>query len=263
MRTLLEIQRAVQRSVLARDPDAASSVIAQANASVSARDRLDVYIQGYVSRLTDVLRNDYSGLSMLVGETEFAVLAEAYIRANPSREFNARWYGRGFAEFLRGAPYAAQSDAAAEMAALDWAIGLCFDAPDEASVTPQDLQDMAPEQWPTLRFALSRCVERRRFAWNVGEIRRAIDRAEPVPALRRLPEAQAWVVSRVDSKIFHRALPPDEAAALDTIAARGNFADVCERLGEMLSEESVVPRVVELLQSWVASRWFARVDTQS
>lgn len=262
MTSLLDIQRAVQRSVLAGDPRDASPVIAHARGSASAHDRLDVYIRGYVSRLTDILRNDYVGLSVLVGEAEFEALAETYIRANASREFNARWYGRGFAEFLRSVPETAQGEAIAEMASLDWAIGLCFDAPDEASVTPHDLQAIAPEQWPTLRFALSRCVERRRFAWNVGEIRRAIDRAEAVPALRRRPEMQAWVVSRVDSKIFHRALPPDEAAALDTIAADGTFADVCERLSEMLAEERVVPRVAELLQAWVASRWLARVSAQ-
>ena len=257
MSSLAEIQRAMQNGILAHDASVVSPVIAQMQGAASVRDRLNVYIHGYVSRLTDVLRNDYSGLSVLVGEAKFSEIAEAYITAHPSHEFNARWYGAGLADFLRRT--ALDSEAAAEMASLDWAIGLCFDAPDEPSVTPHDLENIAPDQWPTLRFALSRCVERRNFAWNVGEIRRAIDRAEPVPGLRRLPDEQSWVISRVNTKIFHRALQSDEAAALDTIAAQGNFADVCERLCEMRDEETVVPRVAELLQAWVASGWLARI----
>lgn len=234
-------------------------MIAPTEGAASAHDRLNIYVHGYVSRLTDVLRNDYSGLAILVGEAKFSELAGAYIAAHPSHEFNARWYGAGLADFLRRTALDSEGQAAAEMATLDWAIGLCFDAPDEASVTPHDLQSIAPDQWPTLRFALSRSLERRSFAWNVGEIRRAIDRAEPVPALCPLQEDQAWVVSRVDTKIFHRAVPPDEAVALDTIAAQGSFADVCERLCEMRPEKTVVPRVAELLQGWVASGWLARV----
>ena len=263
MSSLAEIQRAVQRGVLAHDPSIASPVVAPTQGAASAQDRLGIYIHGYVSRLTDVLRNDYSGLAVLVGEAKFRELAEAYIATHPSHEFNARWYGASLADFLRSRPLDVQGEAAAEMATLDWAIGLCFDATEEESVTPQELQNIAPEKWPTLRFALSRCVERRNFAWNVGEIRRAIDRAEPVPTLRPLPHAQAWVVSRVDTKIFHRALPPDEAAALETIAARGTFADVCERLCEMRTEETVVPRVAELLQAWVTSGWLAQIYAES
>ena len=263
MSSLAEIQRAVQNCVLARDLSLASPVIALTQGAASAHDRLNIYRHGYVSRLTDVLRNDYGGLSILVGDAKFSELAEAYIAAHPSQEFNARWYGAGLADFLHRAPLDSESQAAAEMATLDWAIGLCFDAPDETSVTPDDLQNIAPEQWPGLRFVLSRCIERRRFAWNVGEIRRAIDRAEPVPALRPLQDEQAWVVSRVDTKIFHRALPPDEAAALDRIAAQGSFADVCERLSEMRPDEAVVARIAELLHAWVASRWLARVCAES
>jgi hypothetical protein len=258
--TLAQIQRAVQDSVLAHDPSVAAPVIARTQGAASAHDRLNIYLRGYVSRLTEILRNDYSGLSILVGGAKFDEIAEAYIAAHPSREFNARWYGAGLADFLRRSALDSQGEAAAEMATLDWAIGLCFDSPDEAHVTPLDLQNIAPDQWPTIRFALSPCIERRSFAWNVGEIRRAIDRAEPIPNLRPLGDEQAWVISRVETRIFHRALPLDEAAALDTIAAQGTFADVCERLGEMHPDEAVVQRAAEMLRAWVESRWLIRVS---
>ena len=140
MSSLAEIQRAVQNGVLTHDPSVASPVIEQTQGAASARDRLNIYIHGYVSRLTDVLRDDYSGLLILVGEAKFSELAEAYIAANPSHQFNARWYGAGMADFLRRTSLDSEGQAAAEMATLDWAIGLCFDAPDEPSVTPHDLR---------------------------------------------------------------------------------------------------------------------------
>lgn len=256
MSALLAIQRAMQRSVLAHDADLAANEIAETGGA-SARERLDVYLHAYGARLGEVLRNDFSGLLVLVGDEAFDELARAYIETHPSHEFNVRWYGADFAQFLATTAPWSETPSIGEMARLDWAVGLCFDAADETCVHPQDLQALAPEDWPAIRFDLRRCVQRLRFEWNVGEIRRAADRGDPLPACVRLPAAQSWIVSRVGTKTFHRGVPDDEAAALDAIAAGATFADVCERLCEWHDADAVAPRAVSLLGSWVGAGWLA------
>jgi hypothetical protein len=37
------------------------------------------------------------------------------------------------------------------------------------------------------------------------------------------------------------------------------FADVCERLGEIHPDTTVVQRAAEMLHAWVASGWLVRV----
>jgi hypothetical protein len=256
---LRDLQRAVQRSVLLRDAGPALSIVADMRGA-EARDRLGVYIHGYGARLADVLRNDFSGLSAMIGEDAFKRLAMAYIDAHPSREFNVRWYGADLAGFLGTTPPWSETPAMGEMARLDWAIGLCFDAPDEPCTEVKDLERLAPEQWPEFRFQLCRGVQRLRFKWNVGEIRRATDRGDTIPELADLPVHQGWIVSRIDTKIFHREVADDEEDALDTIASGGSFADVCEQLCRWHDADDVAVRAVILLRGWVENGWIARMQ---
>ena len=256
MSGLRDLQQAMQRSVLRQDVASALSIIANTQGA-SGSDRLGVYIHAYSARLADVLRNDFIGLLAMVGEGAFNPLARAYIEARPSHEFNVRWFGAGLAEFLSTAPPWSATPAIGEMARLDWAIGLCFDAPQEPRLRAATLEALPPDRWPDLRLRLRRCVQRLDFDWNVGDIRRAADRGDRVPELARLPARRGWVVSRVSVKTFHRELPEDEAAALDAIAEGKSFADVCETLSQRLDADAVATRAIALLRGWIDAGWIA------
>ncbi len=259
--SLREIQRVMQRSVLSQDPHMAVDVVARTRGA-SADDRMSVYVDGYGARLTDALRNEFPGFAALAGD-RFVEIAHAYIATHPSHAFNVRWFGEDLPKFLKDRRPWLDTPAFSQMAELDWAIGLCFDAEDEATVSVMDFQNLAPDQWPSLRFTLARCVARLRFTWNVGDIRRAYDQDSVVPHLATLPRAQSWIVSRVGTKIFHRAVPDDESAALDVISARGTFAEVCERLVEWHSTDDAVGRVASLLRGWVDNGWIAELSVGS
>lgn len=257
MTSLLETQRTIQESVLSRDPRAAAPIIVSADRD-ALKARLDIYANGYVSRLTDVLRNDFGGLLRLAGEQVFAEIAASYIEAHPSRTFNARWFGADLAAFLKRSSAWANTPWMGDMAELDWAIGLAFDAPDEPRLSSEDLQNEAPEAWPSMCFRLSRSVQRLRLGWNVGDIRRAADNEDALPELDRLSPKQDWVVSRVGSRIFHRAAAEDEAEALGAVAQGKNFAEVCDRLSEWHPADAVIPRAASMLKGWIESGWLVR-----
>jgi len=260
MSQLRELQRAVQHSVLHKDPTPALAVVADGQGA-PAQSRLDVYMHGYGARLSEVLRNDFNGLFAMIGEPAFDALVVAYVDSHPSRDFNVRWYGARLPEFLRSSQPWSDTPALGEMAALDWAIGLCFDAADEPCIDASALQAIAPDEWPGLRLQLRRCVQRLRMNWNVGDIRRALDGEGDVPQPARLPAGRGWVVSRVGVKIFHRELPDDEEAALDSIAEGRTFSEVCEELAQRHEADAVAMRAVLLLKGWVDNGWIVDLST--
>ena len=262
MTNLRDIQRAMQQSVLVCDAKPALAIVADSQGA-TARDRLHVYIHAYRARLAEVLGNDFGGTLAMIGEKRFGELAQAYIRAHPSREFNARWYGEAFPHFLSTTPQASENPAIGEMAKLDWGIGLSFDAPDEPSVGPKELEGLAPELWPHMRFRLHRSVQRLRFEFNVAMIRRAADRRDPIPEAARLAASQGWVVSRMDGRIFHREISDDENAALAVTASGGSFADVCDELCLWHDASDVAMRAVTLLRDWIDSGWLADLVVES
>lgn len=258
MSALAALQREMQAHVL-RD-DAAALDAAVATPEADAARRLGVYAHAYRARLAGVLRNDYPGLRALTGGAGFERLALAYVEATPSTHFNVRWYGARLAAFAREcAPWSAREDLA-DMAELEWKLGLAFDAADEASIDFATLAALAPVDWPALRLRLHASLQRARLTRNVDAIRRAVDREEAVPEVEVLASPLGWATWRKDSIVRHRRLEDDEAAAVDAVARGATFAELCAQLCQWHAAEAVAARAAALLRRWIEDGWIAGYD---
>lgn len=258
MSVLADLQRAMQARVLRDDASALDAVVASADAGTGRR--LGIYTHAYRARLAGVLRSDFPGLRALAGEDAFERLARAYVEATPSTHFNVRWYGTRLAAFARAqTPWSARAELA-EMAELEWKLGLAFDAADEACVEFAALVALAPADWPALRLRTHASLQHARLTRNVDAIRRAVDREEAVPALEAWPEAQGWAAWRKDAIVRHRRLEDDEAAALDALDGGASFAELCAQLCRWHAAEAVAARAATLLRRWVEDGWIAKSD---
>ncbi|MDY0872551.1 DNA-binding domain-containing protein [Dongia rigui] len=236
--SLEQLQRAFQGYLLGRT--------AQMPSVNEARERLDIYRLGYVSRLVEALGNDYPGLKALLGATAFADAARRYIADHPSAHYSLRWLGQGLPDHL-----AAQGEAlAAGMARFDWAVALAFDAADEAIVGLPDLLALPAEAWAhfSLRFAVAASLITADTA--TGDLRRALLHDEPVseavPGL-----SVAWLVWRSGEDVQYRALPADEAACFAWMQGGMSFARMCESLAQDFHEANAAQRGAEMLQDWL------------
>ncbi len=255
--TLLDCQRALQADVLQSTLGSSTRILETITASAS--QRMAVYVQGYCARLIEVLRQDFPGLRVLLGEDGFDEASRAYVEATPSHRYNIRWYGAELAEFIRTASPWCENPALEEMVRFEWCLGLAFDAADEAVVGAATFQGVPAEEWPTMRFGLSKSLERCVLHWNVAAVRKALDASETPPALERMAEPQTRAIYRKGITVFHRAIESDEAAALDVIDADGNFAEVCEVLCRWYAVEEVAVRSLSLLKRWIDEGWIANL----
>lgn len=222
---------------------------------VPVATRLGIYSAAYGARLTEALQANYPALHQLLGESDFEMLAAAYIRTHPSSFASIRHYGHALEQFLTQDPKYAAVPILPELARWEWAMTETFDAADAPAVKEEAVASVPAEGWPALRFGWHPSVRRLQLLWNVPQIWSAITQqtAQPEPSLAARP--QQWMIWRRDAEleIYFRSLPPSEAAALDAARAGASFAEVCGELCSIAGEAAAPGLAAQYLRGWLQS----------
>jgi hypothetical protein len=167
---LIDWQLAFERHLLA-DTDAsgfASTLIGGPTLDVDTG--LAIYHHAYRARLLEVMQGDFPAVWHWLGDEEFAGLVAAYVQRYPSAHFSLRWLGQRFAGFIGEHLVAEQSAPLAELACLEWAFTLAFDASPGQPLSLHDMAQLAPEDWPVLQVEWVPAVQQVLCRFNSLEI---------------------------------------------------------------------------------------------
>jgi hypothetical protein len=247
---LEELQRHFQGNVLHGEQEIVALVIGTED--VPATTRLAIYSEGYRLRLIDALASNMPRLQQLMGEQEFAALANAYIDECPSTFRSIRWFGDRFAESL--ARSHASQPWIGELARWEWAVAAAFDASDAPHMDEAALGELAPDEWPelTLRFHPSvQCVP---MSTNAPILFKALADDLPAPAPVVLDATQRWLIWRPELTTQFRSLDESEAATLDLMRSGGTFEAMCELLCDWHDPAQVPALAAGTLRQWIADR---------
>lgn len=247
MSSLQTIQQQMLRAVLdakAALPDIRSDHVADAG------NRLAIYQHGYRIRLCDALKKEFVGLQCMAG-TRLDAWLDDYITAHPSAHYNIRWYGSELAAYLRETQR--DKPQLADMAHLDWAISTAFDAADEPSICQDELASVPPAAWAKLRLDVQANLQILVTSHNIDAFRRAADRATARPGVRRLAKPRRIVVWRHATTVHYRVMENDEWPVLASARRGETFGALCAQLADYHGETHAVPRMVSLLQTWLAA----------
>ena len=250
---LAQLQKRLQQSITGETEF--SDAVAT---DVDAATRTGVYVTAYRLRLIDALAANFPRLQKFMGHAGFAALAEEYLAQFPSTSVSVRWFGDRLAGFLRNDPAFAATPWLADLAEWEWEIAAAFDAPDAASIVPAEL-NVAPEDWPGLRFTLHSSVRLLRLKTNAVALFSAIsDDADP-PVACLLDRPQAYAIWRQEFEVRFRSQSDDEAHALAVLGNDATFAEICGELCEWHDSSEVPARAASLLRSWVVEEMIAGV----
>ena len=245
MTTQLEhLQREMQQMILQRH-DLACSYDAPGRA-----ERLAIYANAYASRLHEALAHNFSTLESLIGHAAFAGLAGRYIDAHPSTFASIRAFGDRLPTLL--ASHRSDEPWLPEVAALEWALGAAFDAPNQSALTIDALSSVAPHQWPQLRFEFARAAQRLDLATNAAQIYESVAAGNPVPAGHLEPQPAAWLIWRQGLEPRYRSMGALEVLAFDALAGGCTFGEMCERLLDRSAEDEVPLQAAAYLKRWIA-----------
>lgn len=149
---LAEMQAAMRRAILEGGENA--GVLAQIEENgLTPERRLDVHRNNTFASLIGVLAAAYPALQRLLGESNFKLLARAYVKARPPRRPQLLSYGGEMAEFLRAFEHTRDDLFFAELARLEWARNESLFAADAPILTAEDLQGLPVECLGGLRLS--------------------------------------------------------------------------------------------------------------
>ncbi len=203
----------------------------RSSTALSALEGLKIYHNAYHARLLTVLREDFPALHQWMGEESFEQLALAYIAAWPPRHFSIRWLGEKLPEFIGSYIAEPQLSPMRELAELEWAFTLAFDAQDVEALSLQAISEFSAEDWVSLRVCLIPSARWLRQQYNTLELWKAAKSGDLLPVTIQPAGNLDCLVWRHDLVCQYRSLEPGEASALRFFVEGGSFAKLCELLG--------------------------------
>jgi hypothetical protein len=257
MRRLRDLQERFQRYLLEADESAVEGLFDRGGGAEIAVRR-GVYFDAYRLRLVEALKVDFPALMALLGDERFVSVARDYAATTRSPYYNLRWYGGGFPAHLRENAATAAEPWLYELAGFEWTLMAAFDALDRTALRFEDMSALTPEQWPGARFDIHPSVRMHDFDFEVPKLWKAHKAGEDIFGQRGSARRGRWLVWRQGLETFFRSLEPQEAVALEVVAAGGNFGEMCERLDEVCDDAAL--RAASLLKRWLRDGLLAKME---
>lgn len=252
MNTLPQIQQAFQDYLLGALPAQAPPIAAAVREQfgLGAAERLAIYHRAYRARLREALCEAYDKTWSYIGDEMFAELLDSYVAAHPSQHSNLRWYGSDLASHaLHVFPH---YPFIAELARLEWTLGLAFDAEDAMALRRADLAAVAPEAWGDLVFALHPSVHILAMDWNTVALWQAMAAEQEAPEPEQSAVPAHWLLWRQSGQPHFRSLPALESQALQGIAAGRSFGATCGAACEQsVDADATMLALAGHLQHWL------------
>ena len=250
MTVLHALQEKFQAYLLSSTESIAEEV--KGTARVSVTTRLEIYHHAYSARLIDSLATTYPVLYAYLGSEDFEALARAYIKYYPSTFRSIRWFGDRLANFLLEDAAYCDDTYLAELAKVEWAMTLVFDAPDSPVVTLEAMQHIPPDAWSTMVLTGHASVHCIPLAWNVVDIWKAVTFDEDVPEPVESESVQHWIFWRKELVNQYCLLDEDGAWAIEAALKGSTFGSLCAGLCQWHDESQAPLRAAGLLKSWIS-----------
>jgi hypothetical protein len=222
---------------------------------LGAASRIGIYAGMYLARQVEALREEFPATAAVLGEGPFREVARAYVAAHPSESPDLGQLGRLLATFLRVNPVHAPRPELPDLAALEWARSEVFFEAERAPAGVDALAAIPPDRFAAARLRLAPALRLLRFERDPLPLWRAAEDGATLPPPASGPGAAA--VWRTGHQVFHAALPPAEADALERALAGAPLAEVCDAFA---GGAAPVEAAYGALRSWSAEGWVAAVE---
>jgi hypothetical protein len=261
MTGLPRLQADFQEYVLRFEGPAQDLVIGTERAN--AATRLGIYTEAYRLRLLEALDANYPVLHQWIGAQPFRDLGGAYIDVCPSNHYNIRYFGDQLPRFLTVVEPYCNTPALSEMATLEWALTVAFDAADCGAITTEQIAAIPADLWPSMKITLHPSVQRLDLHWNVPALWKAIHehREYSEPDSQSIPIG--WVIWRQQLSPYFRSLDVDEAWSLDAARRGEDFSAICDGLCEWIDAQHVATHAAGLLKRWVTDGLIGNIATSN
>lgn len=204
----------VRRLVSSEDAPA----VVRERGGLGAAERLQIYAGMYPLRMRDALRSDYPALAELLGERGFERLVNDYVAAHPSRSYTLARLGDHLPEFLTGWGTLRRRGLLTDVARLERAGGLVFDAEESTPIDAAFLRSVPAAVLPGARLIPAAAFRLARVRPGAVDVLDAVLEGNPVPMKAGRGRVDVAYYRR-DYVVLRRTLEPFDGALLASLAA--------------------------------------------
>ena len=253
MSSLKVLQRNFLNDVMQLE-HAGSSYIKDSN-KLTASQRFHLYQDGYVLRLIEALGDSFTTVEKFLGSERFAAIAENYILNHPSRHYSIREYGESFPKFLATIDSLGNRSFIAELAEFEWMLGRAFDSCNAIPMQHAELESVAIDLWPELRFSFLPSFLSLSFDWNTPQLWKALTENLTLPDIKINSSPEYWVIWRPELDTLFRSVDDEEIFAMQCMQQADNFAGYCETFIRKQWDQAEL-KAVQYLKRWLEDRMF-------
>ena len=182
-------------------PAEAARAVVLPSKTLSALERLSIYRDMYVPRMEEALAIDYPALKHFLGAEEFIRLVARYADAYPSRSYTLNRLGDHLPEFVAAVGDLPKKEFCVDLARLEYALTLVFDAIETPPVMPDVVRAVPDEAWETARLKPIEAFRLLAFDYPVSRYIGVVDGENRIP---RLARKKNWVVAYRHNYKVHR-----------------------------------------------------------
>ena len=194
-----------------------------------AGKRFNVYRNNVAVSLTEALETAFPVIRKLVGDAFFKAMAGVYLRQHPPSSPLIMFYGREMPDFLAGFEPVAHLGYLPDVARLELALRESYHAADARAVDPAELQQVAADDLPGLRFRFAPALRLIPSRFPLHGIW-AANMRPGAPAPGKTPE---WMlVTRPDFDPQPEPLTPQAGAFIAALRDGTALGLACEAAGD-------------------------------
>ena len=191
--------------------------------------RFDVYRNNVAVSLTEALETAFPVLRKLLGESNFKLLAAAFLRQHPPSSPLMMFYGREMPDFLSEFSPTRGTGYLPDVARLELMIRESYHAADATPADPAVLQSLSPDDLMATRIQLAPSAGLLRSSWPVHSIWRFNTETDaPKPQMA----AEDVLVLRPDMDPEPHLLPPGGGAFVAALSKGATFGEAMDAGGQ-------------------------------
>lgn len=250
-------------AALADAPGGVGTVVTPSG-EMTAEERVGVYANMYEWRLVEILAEDFPTTRHALGAEEFGAQARAYVAAHPSTSFTLSAYGAAFPGFLRDeASDVPHRDLVAEVAAMERAMEVVFDAPHVEALAVDEVMAVPPDDWVTTALRTIPALRLVDTRYPVDEYLRAVRAGDDPPLPGPGPRPAHTVVWRRRWRVWRTGLSPAQHSILSALAEGRTLGEaLAAAAGDPDAPGAGLADVGAWFQEWTREGMFARLERQ-
>ena len=230
------------------------------NEQLSAKERLDIYVDDYWSRCFNSLKDDFPVLQHIWGEQKFHTIVEQYLLEHPSSSYSLRNLGDKLQAFILAKYEGQDKGMVLDIIRFEWAKIEAFDNPALPAFDPSKLNKSQKERLTSLSLVFQPHVCLLRLEYPVYEVIDAVAKNTDAKDKITLPAQRETftVVYRRDLKIYHKEIEKPYFLLLEQMKKGLSLEAACDEILPRLDTKEI-NRLAKMAKAWfalcVTNRW--------